>query len=122
MAQAAKDGYKLVNSFHSYTYLDYNYNSIPLSKAYEFDPIPEGLPIEFQQNIIGSGCQMWSEWIYTVEAMNKQIYPRIAAYSEVFWSQPANKDYSDFLVRLAPVAKGWKAKGIIINPTPELDK
>lgn len=35
-------------------------------------------------------------------------------------SQPANKDYSDFLVRHAPVAKGWKAKDIIMNPTPEI--
>ncbi len=122
MTQAAKDGYKLVNSFHSYTYLDYDYYSIPLSKAYGFDPIPEGLPVEFQQNIIGSGCQMWSEWIYTVEAMNKQIYPRVAAYSEAFWSQPTNKDYADFLVRLAPVAKEWKAKGIIMNTIPELEK
>ncbi len=122
MVQAAKDGYRLVNSYSSYTYLNYNYTSIPLSHAYEFDPIPEGLPIEYQQNIIGSGCQMWGEWAYTVADMNLKIYPRIAAYSEVFWSQKENKDYSDFLLRLAPVAKGWKANGIIMSPTLELDK
>lgn len=121
MAQAAKDGYKIVNSFHSFTYLDYGYGSIPLTKAYAFDPIPEGLAPEFQQNIIGSGCQMWGEWIYTVEQMNKMIYPRIAAYSEVFWSGKENKNYDDFLIRLAPVAKRWKSKGIIMNPTPGID-
>lgn len=120
MANAAKDGYKMVNSYDAFTYLDYNYNSIPLSKAYKFDPIPNGLSAEYQKNIIGSGCQMWGEWIYTVEAMNRMIYPRIAAYSEVFWSQKENKDYNDFLQRLVPVARGWKAKGIIMYPTPEL--
>lgn len=27
-------GYDVVNSYHEYTYVDYNYESIPLSKAY----------------------------------------------------------------------------------------
>nr|AIA88492.1 CAZy families GH20 protein [uncultured Flavobacteriales bacterium] len=52
-------GYKLVNSYHVYTYLDYGYQTTPLSKAYQFDPIPEGLPEEYHRNIIGSSCQMW---------------------------------------------------------------
>jgi hexosaminidase len=101
--------------------LNYSYNNIPLSKAYAFEPIPEGLPAEFHHNIIGSGCQMWGEYIYTVEAMNLQIYPRIAAYSEVFWSQKENKNYNDFLLRLIPITKGWEEKGIIMFPTPELE-
>ena len=34
-------GYDIVNSYHEYTYLDYSYESIPMEKAYSFNPVPE---------------------------------------------------------------------------------
>ena len=52
-------GYDVVNSYHEYTYVDYNYESIPLSKAYAFNPVPEGLSPEEQSRVLGLGCQMW---------------------------------------------------------------
>jgi hexosaminidase len=112
VVQAAKDGYRLVNSYHMYTYLDYGYNTIPLSKSYSFNPIPAGLPEQYHQNIYGLGCQMWSEWIPKVADMHRQIFPRIAAYAEVGWSD-ASRDYDDFVRRLKPVTQGWKAMGIV---------
>lgn len=111
MAQAAKDGYRLVNSYHALTYLDYDYSTIPLKKAYMYNPIPDGLPLEYVPNIYGIGCQMWSEWIPTVDGMNRQVYPRIAAYAEVGWSS-GEKDYDSFLLRLRPIAQGWTERGI----------
>lgn len=79
-------GYDVVNSYHEYTYVDYSYESIPLSKAYAFNPVPEGLSPEEQSRVLGLGCQMWGEFIPTVESMNQKIYPRIAAYAETGWT------------------------------------
>ncbi len=114
MRQAAEGGYRLVNSYNRYTYLDYNYNSIPLRKAYEFDPIPQGLPKEYEKNIIGIGVQMWGEFIPTVERMNEQLYPRIAALAEVAWSKKKN-NYEDFLSRLVPLKEEWRRMGISVK-------
>lgn len=120
MTQAAQDGYRLVNSYHSYTYLDYSYDNISLKKAYSFEPIPEGLPTEYGKNIFGIGCQMWGEWIPTVKDMQRQIFPRIAAYAEVGWSAPS-KDYDDFVRRLKPIVQSWKKQGVNVQPVKELE-
>lgn len=111
-----QDGYDVVNSFHEYTYLDYNYESIPLSKAYSFNPIPNGLPKELESKVLGMGCQMWSEFIPTVESMQKKVFPRIAAYSEAAWTLPGNKDYENFRERLPYLLDRWDEQGIAYGP------
>ncbi|MGV8826852.1 MAG: beta-N-acetylhexosaminidase [Breznakibacter sp.] len=116
---AAQEGYRLVNSYHSYTYLDYSYQDVPLKKAYHFEPIPEGLPVELQKNIYGIGCQMWSEWIPLVSDMHRQIFPRIGAYAEVGWSCP-EKNYDDFIRRLKIMNNLWTKRGIVGFWVPEL--
>lgn len=83
MRKAAENGYQLVNSFHAYTYLDYSNETIPLRKAYEFDPIPQGLPKDCEENIIGIGVQMWGEFIPTVARMNEQLYLSCMGKGEV---------------------------------------
>lgn len=120
LVKAAQDGYRLVNSHSGSTYLDYDYASIPLKKAYHFDPIPKNLPQQYHQNIIGSGCQMWTEFVPTKEILNKMTFPRIAAYAEVGWTQPAQKDFDNFVTRLRPVVGRWEAMGINGYPCPEL--
>jgi hexosaminidase len=103
---AVEQGFDMVNSLHSSTYLDYSYEDIPLEKAYAFDPIPEGLPAELQPKVLGMGCQMWSEWTPTRERIEYQTFPRIAAYAEDAWTARENKDYQKFLEALA----GWKVR------------
>lgn len=110
--EAAKKGYSIVNSLHSNTYLDYNYKSISVEKAYTFDPIPEGLDEKYHQSIYGSGCQMWSEWTPTNPDVEKQTFPRIAAYAEVGWTQLENKDYESFKIALKKMQRYWDRVGI----------
>ena len=114
MRKAAENGYQLVNSFHAYTYLDYSNETTPLRKAYEFNPIPQGLPRDYEENIIGIGVQMWGEFIPTVARMNEQLYPRIAALAEVAWSKRKNS-YNDFLARLVWVKERWRHWNINIE-------
>ena len=111
-----KNGYDVVNSTHDFTYLDYNYESIPLTKAYSFNPIPNGLPRELDERVLGMGCQMWSEFIPTVEGMQKKVFPRIAAYAECGWTSSKNKDYDAFLKSLPYFTKRWDDKGIAYGP------
>lgn len=112
LANAAQNGYDIVNSLHSSTYLDYSYTSIPLEKAYHFNPIPEGLDLQYHKNIYGLGCQMWSEWTPTNADVERQTFPRIAAYAEVGWTQLENKDYESFKIALKKMVKHWEDLGI----------
>ena len=119
---AAKNGYEIVNSLHSSTYLDYTYKNLPLTKAYSFDPIPEKLDAKYHNKIVGLGCQMWGEWIPTKGNMHYQVFPRIAAYAEVGWTELANKNYSKFYRSLKNLQEDWSAKGIYFAPYEFVNK
>lgn len=115
---AAKNGYEIVNSLHTSTYLDYTYKNLPLRKAYSFNPIPEKLDPQYHDKIIGLGCQMWGEWIPTNGNMHFQTFPRIAAYAEVGWTQIEKKNYSSFKRNLRNLQKIWDKKEIYYAPLP----
>lgn len=120
--QAASNAYEIVNSLHSNTYLDYDYESIPLSKAYAFDPVPEKLNPEYHDKVIGTGCQMWGEWIPTNGHMHFQVFPRIAAYAEVGWTEKKNKDFDAFKKALKKLQKHWEQEGIYYAPDSVVEK
>ncbi|MEQ6122463.1 beta-N-acetylhexosaminidase [Reichenbachiella sp. MALMAid0571] len=120
--QAASSGYDIVNSLHSSTYLDYDYKSIPLSKAYDFDPIPADLDPKYHNKVIGTGCQMWGEWIPTNGYMHFQVFPRIAAYAEVGWTEKKNKNYESFKLALKNLQTRWEQLGIYSAPESVVDK
>ena len=113
---AASNGYEIVNSLHSYTYLDYKYKNLPLSKAYSFNPIPKGLDKNYHSKIIGLGCQMWGEWIPTNGNMHYQTFPRIAAYAEIGWTSLENKDFEKFKKALENLYQKWGKQGIYAAP------
>ena len=119
MNAAAEKGYTIVNSLHSETYLDYSYGNIPLNRAYNFDPIPKDLKPEYHNKIIGIGTQMWSEWIPTIGYMDFMVFPRIAAYAEVGWTQPKQKNFDTFLKILPNIMKIWEKEGIYFAPLQE---
>ena len=114
--ETIEKGYDIVNSYHVYTYIDYSYESIPLEKAYAFDPVPAGLTDEQKKRVLGLGCQMWGEFIPTVESMNLKVYPRIAAYAETGWTAPAQKDFNRFQSNLNFFLDKWKKEGIVYGP------
>lgn len=112
ITEAVSKGYDIVNSYHEFTYLDYDYKSIPLTKAYSFNPIPEGLDAQYHNKILGLGCQMWGEWIPTVESMNKMVFPRLAAYAEAGWTPLAQKNFDTFQQSLSFFYARWDKAGI----------
>ena len=113
---AASNGYDIVNSLHNFTYLDYKYKNLPLSKAYAFNPIPEKLDKKYHNKVIGLGCQMWGEWIPTIGEMHYQTFPRIAAYAEVGWTYTKNKDFKSFKKALENLYNKWESQEIYAAP------
>ena len=109
---AAQKGYGIVNSLHTFTYLDYNYKKLSLEKSYSFNPIPEGLEKKYHKNIYGLGTQMWSEWTPTNQDVEYQTFPRIASYAETGWTHQDNKDFPAFKVALIQLQKHWDNLGI----------
>jgi hexosaminidase len=112
LSAAAQKGYGIVNSLHSNTYLDYSYENISLEKAYNFNPIPQGLDKKYHSNIYGLGCQMWGEWTPTTKEVEYQTFPRIAAFAEVGWTQPEQKDFENFKIGLGKLQVHWDTLGI----------
>ena len=119
---AASNGYEIVNSLHSETYLDYSYSSIPMARAYAFDPVPAELDPKYHDKVIGMGCQMWGEWIPTHGHMHFQTFPRIAAYAEVGWTEKENKNYLNFESALQNLKNRWEQKGIYYAPDSALEQ
>jgi hexosaminidase len=112
ITDAVSKGYDVINSYHAMTYLDYDYTSISLEKAYSFDPIPAGLAPQYYSKILGSGCQMWGEWIPDNKSMNRQVYPRLAAFAEDGWTTPENKSFNRFKEALQFFYTRWDKEGI----------
>jgi hypothetical protein len=48
--------------------------------------------------------------------MNYKVYPRIAAYAEVGWTEAGNKDYQKLNWLLANFLTRWSSMGIKIWP------
>lgn len=73
---------------------------VPLEKTYSLDPIPEALDSSRHHQILGVQAAIWAEYVPTEELFEWYTYPRLIALSEIAWSKPENKNYTEFLTRL----------------------
>lgn len=121
---AIRDGHDVINSLHTSTYLDYSYGSIPLQKAYGFEPVFPGLEEQYHSRVKGLGAQVWTEWISTPERLNYQAFPRACAFAEVGWTPAGKKDFPDFKKRLKAYSERMDLMGIKFarNVISQIDK
>lgn len=121
---AIRDGHDVINSLHTSTYLDYSYGSIPLQKAYGFEPVFPGLEEQYQSRVKGLGAQVWTEWISTPERLHYQAFPRACAFAEVGWTPAGKKDFPDFKKRLKAYNERMDMMGIKFarNVISQIDK
>lgn len=96
---AAREGHKIVMTPTSHCYFDYSYERTPTEKVYGFDPVPDNLGSEYHGFILGVQANFWSHIDRTVPRMDRQIFPRLLALSEVGWSEK-EKSWKDFAARL----------------------
>lgn len=121
---AIRDGHDVINSLHTSTYLDYSYGSIPLQKAYGFEPVFPGLEKQYHSRVKGLGAQVWTEWISTPERLHYQAFPRACAFAEVGWTPAGKKDFPDFKKRLKAYSERMDLMGIKFarNVISQIDK
>lgn len=108
--KAAETGHQIVNSTYQWTYI--NRKDLSLQKAYSFEPVFAGLEEKYARNVIGTGCQAWTEWLQTADKLYKYIFPRLAAHAETGWTPKEQKNYDSFLKRIGNYERILDKNGI----------
>src|SRR5436190_6077401 len=101
--EAAKQNHEVVMSQTTFAYLDYMqgdimleppvYATLRLSKAYEFEPVPDGVDPKF---IKGGQANLWTEQVYNMRHLRYMVWPRSFAIAEVLWSPKDKKNWNNF--------------------------
>ncbi len=120
---AARQGHDAIMTPTSYMYFDYYQTLdrtdepdaiggyVPVEKVYSFNPTPDVLTDEEKGHIIGVQANLWTEYIPTYSGVEYMELPRMAALSEVQWSEPGRKDYRDFTKRIPQLARHYDVNG-----------
>ena len=109
---AANSGHNAIMSPTSHAYFDYDLKAIDLEKVYNFDPIPKELATDKQHFIIGGECNLWSEHVPDEANLDSKVFPRLLAMSEVLWSYPKERNYTEFYNRVQYHYPILKNKGV----------
>lgn len=122
--EAARLKHPVIMTPNNYVYLDYyptmdtkdeplaigGYN--PLEKVYSLEPVPAALNEEERAYIIGAQGNLWTEYIVSNEHLEYMLLPRLAALSEVQWTQPENKNWERFLGSLDHILAIYNVMGV----------
>jgi hexosaminidase len=117
-----EQGAKVIMSPATKTYLDMQYDSttrlglhwaayIEVDEAYNWDPAT----IENQigkEHILGIEAPLWTETIDNMDDLEYMAFPRLLCHSEVAWTKPENRDWSDFCSRLGAFCSRLEAMEI----------
>jgi len=122
--EAARLKHPVIMTPNNYVYLDYyptmntqdeplaigGYN--PVEKVYSLEPVPASLNEEERKYIIGAQGNLWTEYILSNEHLEYMLLPRLAALSEVQWTQPENKNWERFLGNLDHILAIYNKMGV----------
>ncbi|MBE7179387.1 MAG: family 20 glycosylhydrolase, partial [Mucilaginibacter polytrichastri] len=68
---------------------------VPVSKTYRYDPVSR-LDFDQQKWVRGVQANVWTEYIGTEEKLQYMLLPRLLAVSEVGWTLPMRKNFTEF--------------------------
>ncbi len=123
--EAAQQNHQAILTPTEYCYFDYYQSKdekeplaiggyLPLEKVYALNPKLNDLSEKEQSYILGVQANVWTEYITTERHLDYMIFPRLLAMSEVAWTAPEHKDYTQFLPRAQSHVKMLQSKGL--NP------
>jgi hexosaminidase len=110
--EAAALQHDVVMAPHRFTYFDYYQSDartteplafhelLTLPTVYGYDPIAAALPPGQEGHVLGTQCQLWTEYMPTSQQVEYQAFPRLCAFAEVAWTDKKNKDLANFMERL----------------------
>lgn len=108
---AAKSGHDVIMTPGTHCYLD-KYQAdpetepttiggyLPLSKVYQYEPIPAILTPEEGKHVLGAQANVWTEYMPTTESVEHMAFPRVSAMAEVVWSTKENRNWESFCRRM----------------------
>jgi len=121
--EAAQQGHKAIMTPSNCLYLNFYQTQdtvgeplafdayCPLSRLYDYDPVPDGLTSAQRANIIGVQGNLWSEYFWEWNVAQYMFLPRAAALAEIQWLDPKCKDYASFLNRLEHMKEFYRLYG-----------
>ncbi|MBO0811490.1 MAG: family 20 glycosylhydrolase, partial [Microlunatus sp.] len=123
---AAEAGGQVIMSPVSKTYFDYYPgagddepysigNLITTERAYSLEPTA-GIPAELHDRILGTQCQVWTEYMPSARRVQYMLFPRACAHSEVAWSDPEGRSWQEFSARLPGHLARLDALGVNYRP------
>ena len=120
--EAAKHGHDVIMTPGNWCYFDHsqsrNEDSVtfgaytPIEEVYGYDPVPKQLNTDEAKHILGVQANLWTEYIKNERKVQYQLFPRIAAMSEVAWTAKEKKDSADFEKRLQQQFKRYEMWGV----------
>jgi hexosaminidase len=105
--QAAKEGHEVVMTPSNHVYIDLMqgdkaieppvYKTVRLRDSYAFEPVPAGVDAKL---VKGGQANLWSEQLFNYRHLQYMTYPRSFAIAEALWSEPANRNWDNFVGRV----------------------
>ena len=114
--EAAKQKHNVVMTPNTHLYFDH-YQADPeteplaiggnstVAHVYSFDPIPEELSSEEEKYILGAQANVWTEYMKESDYVEYMVLPRMTALSEVVWTYPEERNWTEFKSRLVEFKK-----------------
>ncbi|MFD5098365.1 beta-N-acetylhexosaminidase [Streptomyces albidochromogenes] len=130
VANAARNGTKLVLSPADRAYLDMKYDKntplglawagyVEVRRSYDWNP-GAYLPGAPAQSVLGVEAPMWSETLWTNDQVEYMAFPRLPGIAELGWSPAATHDWDAYKVRLAAQGPRMSALGIDYYRSPQV--
>jgi hexosaminidase len=121
--EAAAQGHDVVMAPEGSLYFDHYQSDLPdegpgqppmatLRQAYDAAVIPNGATAAEAARVIGVEGNLWTELMPSFANDQHALYPRIAALSELGWSEQGAHDWNGFLKRLSAELARYRSLGI----------
>ena len=110
--EAANSGHDVIMTPTSHCYFDYYQSEdkeseplaiggfLPLSKVYNFEPMPPQIDPKKAHHILGGQGNVWTEYMKTEDKVEYMVLPRMSAMAEVLWTPESDRSYKGFTTRL----------------------
>ena len=93
-------------------YLDWGSAGNSTRKVYEWDPVTSQVTPEQEALVKGGQGALWTERVATQDRVEWMLYPRLAALSEVFWTNASKRNWDDFYRRITDFYPVMRKMGI----------
>ena len=115
-AEAARLGAQVIATPVPWCYINYATSCLDVARVHSFNPLPEALEPEFQGQILGGECTLWTEFI-TENIIDYLAFPRLIATAEALWKPEGRPGtYNHFESRLERFYPILESLGVNYGP------